>query len=259
MRDCGGHSTLCEESLVLNQKQDGARFSRRSLIAGASTLPFTYALARRLCAEDVDISPHLVVREREPQNLESDFSALAAITPNDQFYVRNHFAVPTLDAKSWNLQIEGAVANRLQLTFDELIQMPSETRPVTLECAGNGRVLLVPKVDGAQWQLGAVSTAEWTGVRLDAVLECGGSRSESDGTRVRGSRFGRAVEAIKAKQADQVQSQHSFGKGPRRRCAPGLQNERPAVAAGSWVSNPGNRTGLVRNGFCEMALRESWP
>jgi DMSO/TMAO reductase YedYZ molybdopterin-dependent catalytic subunit len=52
--------------------------------------------------------------------------------------------------------------------------MPSETRPVTLECAGNGRVLLVPKVDGAQWQLGAVGTAEWTGVRLDAVLERAG-------------------------------------------------------------------------------------
>ena len=112
--------------------------------------------------------------EREPQNLESDFSALAAITPNDQFYVRNHFAVPALDAKSWDLQIEGAVANRLQLTYDELIQMPSETRPVTLECAGNGRVLLVPKVDGAEWQLGAVGTAEWTGIRLDAVLERAG-------------------------------------------------------------------------------------
>ena len=153
------------------QKQDEARFSRRSLITGAATLPFSYALARKLGAEKADGSPGLVIREREPQNLESDFSALAAITPNDRFYVRNHFAMPALDAKAWNLQIEGAVANRLQLTYEELIHMPSETRPVTLECAGNGRVLLVPKVDGAQWQLGAVSTAEWTGVRLDAVLE----------------------------------------------------------------------------------------
>jgi DMSO/TMAO reductase YedYZ molybdopterin-dependent catalytic subunit len=144
------------------------------LIAGATTLPLAYALARKLRADDADVPPHLVVREREPQNLESDFSALAAITANDRFYVRNHFAMPTLDAKSWRLQIEGAVANRLQLTFDELTQMPSETRPVTLECAGNGRVLLVPKVDGAQWELGAVSTAEWTGVRLDAVLERAG-------------------------------------------------------------------------------------
>jgi len=159
---------------VLNQKQNGECFSRRLLIAGAAALPFTYAVARKLRAQTAEGFPHFVVREREPQNLESDFSALAAITPNDQFYIRNHFAVPTLDAKLWNLQVEGAVANRLQLTFDELTQMPSETRSVMLECAGNGRVLLVPKVEGAQWQLGAVSTAEWTGVRLDAVIERAG-------------------------------------------------------------------------------------
>jgi DMSO/TMAO reductase YedYZ molybdopterin-dependent catalytic subunit len=159
---------------VVNRRADGPYLSRRSLLAGAATLPITHALARKLRAESDDVSPHLIVREREPQNLESDFSALASITPNEQFYVRNHFAAPTLDAKSWNLQIEGAVANRLQLKFEELTQMPSETRSVTLECAGNGRVLLVPKVDGAQWQLGAVSTAEWTGVRLDTVLERAG-------------------------------------------------------------------------------------
>jgi DMSO/TMAO reductase YedYZ molybdopterin-dependent catalytic subunit len=49
--------------------------------------------------------------------------------------------------------------------------MPSETRVATLECAGNSRVFLVPQVQGAQWELGAVSTAEWTGVPLRALLE----------------------------------------------------------------------------------------
>src|SRR5437762_605834 len=47
----------------------------------------------------------------------------------------------------------------------------SETRVATLECAGNGRVFLVPQVQGAQWELGAVSNAEWTGVPLRALLE----------------------------------------------------------------------------------------
>lgn len=159
---------------MCNQNREGTRFSRRSLIAGAAALPFSYAVARGLQGEDADHSPGLVLREREPQNLESDFSSLASITPNERFYIRNHFAMPALDTKSWRLRVEGAVANRLQLSYDELIRMPSETRPVTLECAGNGRVLLVPKVDGAQWQLGAVGTAEWTGVRLDAVLEQAG-------------------------------------------------------------------------------------
>jgi DMSO/TMAO reductase YedYZ molybdopterin-dependent catalytic subunit len=76
-----------------------------------------------------------------------------------------------VNAKSWALKVEGAVKNELQLSYDELQRLPSETRTVTLECAGNGRVYLVPKVDGAQWQLGAVSTAKWTGVPLNALLE----------------------------------------------------------------------------------------
>jgi DMSO/TMAO reductase YedYZ molybdopterin-dependent catalytic subunit len=42
--------------------------------------------------------------------------------------------------------------------------MPSKTRVATLECAGNNRVFLVPQVEGAQWGLGAVGNAEWTGV-----------------------------------------------------------------------------------------------
>ena len=52
--------------------------------------------------------------------------------------------------------------------------MRSETRVATLECAGNSRVFLVPQVPGAQWELGAVSNAEWTGVPLRALLERAG-------------------------------------------------------------------------------------
>jgi DMSO/TMAO reductase YedYZ molybdopterin-dependent catalytic subunit len=49
--------------------------------------------------------------------------------------------------------------------------MPAETRVAVLECAGNSRVFLVPKVPGAQWGPGAVGNAEWTGVPLSALLE----------------------------------------------------------------------------------------
>ena len=49
--------------------------------------------------------------------------------------------------------------------------MPSQTLVATLECAGNGRSMFEPQVDGEQWRLGAVSTAEWTGVPLVEVLE----------------------------------------------------------------------------------------
>jgi DMSO/TMAO reductase YedYZ molybdopterin-dependent catalytic subunit len=69
------------------------------------------------------------------------------------------------------LRIEGAVRNPLTLSYKELREMRPETRVATLECAGNSRVFLVPQVQGAQWELGAVGTAEWTGVSLGALLE----------------------------------------------------------------------------------------
>ncbi len=37
--------------------------------------------------------------------------------------------------------------------------LESATVPVTLECAGNNRNFLEPKVKGVQWRLGAVGTA----------------------------------------------------------------------------------------------------
>src|SRR3954454_8852979 len=55
-----------------------------------------------------------------------------------------------------------------------LANMPSQTRVVTLECAGNGRSQLDPPVKGEQWNFGAVSTAEWTGVPLVEVLDRAG-------------------------------------------------------------------------------------
>lgn len=45
---------------------------------------------------------------------------------------------------------------------------------MTLECAGNGRSTMEPKTSGEQWNLGAVSTAEWTGVPLLEVLQRAG-------------------------------------------------------------------------------------
>ena len=53
--------------------------------------------------------------------------------------------------------------------------MPSQTLVATLECAGNGRSQFSPPVPGEQWQLGAVSTAEWTGVPLVEILDRAGT------------------------------------------------------------------------------------
>ncbi len=49
--------------------------------------------------------------------------------------------------------------------------MEAVSRDIVLECAGNGRVFLVPPAKGAQWSHGAVGQAKWGGVALGAVLE----------------------------------------------------------------------------------------
>ena len=117
----------------------------------------------------------LIIRQREPKNLEAPFDRIDSyLTPPELFYIRNHFPTPDLDAASYQLRIDGAVKHPLNVSYAELRSMPCETRIATLECAGNSRVFLVPQVQGAQWELGAVSTAEWTGVPLRALLERAG-------------------------------------------------------------------------------------
>ena len=122
----------------------------------------------------------LIVREREPLNLEFPFDQLdGRLTPNDLFFVRSHFPAPRLDLREYRLNIEGAVRQSYRLGLPELMAMPAVTRPATLECAGNGRIFLAPKAKGVQWQLGAVGTADWTGVPLPALLERAGVEADA--------------------------------------------------------------------------------
>src|SRR6266852_1586129 len=125
----------------------------------------------------------LIIRQKEPDNLETPFDQVDSfLTPTELFYIRSHFPAPRLELGSYRLRIDGAVRNALSLSYSELREMPSETRVAILECAGNGRVFLVPHAAGAQWELGAVGNAEWTGVPLRALLERAGL--EKDGCEI---------------------------------------------------------------------------
>lgn len=119
----------------------------------------------------------MIVREKEPVNLEMPFASLGDfITPVESFYVRCHHPIPQLDTEVWRLVIEGDLDNPFSLTHAELSAMETRTITTTMECAGNGRAFLEPQRDGAQWEGGAVGTAEWTGVPLAALLARAGVR-----------------------------------------------------------------------------------
>ena len=142
--------------------------SRRELLRTAIAAPL---LAARSSAQP-PVANAMIVRMQEPQNLEMPFGSLAGWTvPTERFYVRSHFAVPPVDPKAFKLVVEGHVENRLELTLDELKALGGATAPLTLECAGNSRVFLVPQARGLQWGHGAVGNAAWTGIPLGALLD----------------------------------------------------------------------------------------
>jgi DMSO/TMAO reductase YedYZ molybdopterin-dependent catalytic subunit len=122
------------------------------------------------------IEAGLVVHRAHPLNCETSIHALlgGVVMPNAHFYVRNHFQIPRLDPTTWRLEVGGLVERPLSLSLRDLMRMRSQTLVVTLECAGNGRSLLDPPVEWEKWDLGAVSTAEWTGVPLAEVLDLAG-------------------------------------------------------------------------------------
>jgi anti-anti-sigma factor len=135
----------------------------------------------------------MVVHRAHPLNCETSIPALigGAVMPNQRFYVRNHFQIPKLDTTSWRLNVVGLVERPLSLSLRDLVKMPTQTEFVTLECAGNGRSLLNPCVNGEQWNLGAVSTAEWTGVPLAEVLNRAGVKAGAREVVFRGADTGK--------------------------------------------------------------------
>jgi len=154
------------------------RIDRRGFLGGATlgALPLVSSVFSSpvLAAEKGGLAG-VITRQKNPDNLEYPFSTLDSfLTPNEQFYVRSHFEAPHLEARSWRLKVEGTVERPFEIGYDELRTMPAHTLTALLECSGNSRVFLKPPQLGIRWELGGVSNAEWTGVRLADVLERAG-------------------------------------------------------------------------------------
>jgi len=150
------------------------RLSRRDVLRAAPllALPAVARGGQSPAPPGAPPYPGMTIRMEEPRNLEFPLSTLSDWkVPNERFFVRAHFAVPKVDMANYKLTVEGHVENPLSLTLDEVKKLPQVTRPLLLECAGNGRVFLVPQGRGLQWGLGAVGNAEWTGTPLGAILE----------------------------------------------------------------------------------------
>jgi DMSO/TMAO reductase YedYZ molybdopterin-dependent catalytic subunit len=98
------------------------------------------------------------------------------VTPLGLHYLLIHYDIPAIDPATWRLEVGGEVDSPLSLSLADLRAREAVTRPLTMECAGNGRARLEPHVVSQPWLLEAVGTGEWTGVPVADVLREAGVR-----------------------------------------------------------------------------------
>ncbi len=85
------------------------------------------------------------------------------VTPTGSFYtVSKNFIDPSVDAGSWKLRVDGLVEHPLELTYEQLRQLPASEGTYTLMCISN-------EVGGD-----LIGNARWRGVKLRWLLEQAG-------------------------------------------------------------------------------------
>jgi DMSO/TMAO reductase YedYZ molybdopterin-dependent catalytic subunit len=100
-------------------------------------------------------------------------------TPIGLHYLLIHFDIPAVDPDAWRLRIGGRVRRPMELDLDDIKARPTQTVPVTMECAGNGRALLDPRPLSQPWLGQGVGTAEWTGTPLAPILADAGIEADA--------------------------------------------------------------------------------
>jgi DMSO/TMAO reductase YedYZ molybdopterin-dependent catalytic subunit len=106
----------------------------------------------------------------------------ALITPAKYFYLIDTALVsPRIDVNRWKLSVKGVVDNPIELTYKDLLGMPTREADITLSCVSN--------VVGG----GLISNGRWTGVLLSDVLAEAGVRRDKI-TRASQQLVGRSVD-----------------------------------------------------------------
>jgi DMSO/TMAO reductase YedYZ molybdopterin-dependent catalytic subunit len=124
----------------------------------------------------------LILQRTRPPLLETPFEVFdrGVFTPNDQFYVRWHWAVipNAIDVDKFLLAVRGYVNKTLSLSLMDIVNdLPPVELAAVNQCSGNSRGYFLPRVAGGQWSNGAMGNAKWTGVRLKDVLDRAGVKA----------------------------------------------------------------------------------
>eukprot|EP00271_Cylindrocystis_brebissonii_P000992 TRINITY_DN11229_c0_g1_i1.p1 TRINITY_DN11229_c0_g1~~TRINITY_DN11229_c0_g1_i1.p1 ORF type:complete len:426 (+),score=63.60 TRINITY_DN11229_c0_g1_i1:662-1939(+) len=168
--------------------------------------------------------PSLVINGKTPFNAETHSRDLAKsfITPTELFYKRNHGPIPICDdVEGYRVKIEGLLPKPLELSLQDIKNLPKHSVVVTLQCAGNRRteMSLKRKVKGVGWGLAALGNAVWSGAHLADVLALAGVPVRS----VKTATGGRHVEFISVDKCPEEKG------GPYKGSLPLLQASSPEM------------------------------
>ena len=132
----------------------------------------------------------MILQRTRPPLLETPFEVFdkGTLTPNDQFYVRWHWAViPTdIETNKFSLAVRGHVNQPLSLSLQDILQLPRVELIAVNQCSGNSRGFFQPRVAGGEWANGAMGNALWTGVRLKDVIDKAGIKPGAVQVRFKG-------------------------------------------------------------------------
>lgn len=105
-----------------------------------------------------------------PAGAELDVPGISPLfTPNKDFYrVDTALTVPTIDPDTWRLVIDGMVDERVEMSFQDILDMGLDEYAITLTCVSN-------EVGGE-----LVGNAMWLGVPIREVLKKAGVKSGAD-------------------------------------------------------------------------------
>jgi DMSO/TMAO reductase YedYZ molybdopterin-dependent catalytic subunit len=124
--------------------------------------------------------PLIRLTTRPPQ-LETPFSVFneGILTPNDAFFVRYHLAgIPLeIDDAKFTVTVKGEVNTPLTLSMADLKAFEPVELVAVIQCSGNSRGFVEPRVAGGQLANGAMGNARWKGVRLKDILAKAGVKA----------------------------------------------------------------------------------
>jgi len=101
------------------------------------------------------------------------------VTPNGLFFERYHAGIAQVNPDEYRLMIHGLVKKPIILTLDDIMRYPSVSTIKFIECPANGGMeWRGPQMEALQFTHGMMSSAQWTGVPLKAILEDVGVKPE---------------------------------------------------------------------------------